>query len=115
MEKKNDFEAMKEGWTQVKEQRQRYLEEKELEKERKKLQTDNREHGVRERSVGDDIQRTAEKSQTNSAYMSDERATIIFGKKYVKGDKNSRIRLVLLLLLLAAVVAFFIIIYNLPN
>jgi len=114
--RKGTIDEVKEAWEQIKEERERYYKKRELKKQginpRDNSEYENKERGVREVSSDTgDVERTVTShSPTNetAAYRSRE-GTYIFGKKYVKGDKSSRIRLVILLVILAAVVAFFII------
>lgn len=108
--------GIKEGIKQLKKERERYLEERELEKEGNKIRKESgfeqRERGIRETSGENG---TVERTVTGNDSITREGTTsftkgetIIFGKKYIKGEKSSRIRLILFLILLAVIIAFFV-------
>jgi len=112
--RKSTLDQYKEVLEEIKENREENKKLRELKKQGINPSKDGeiKERGVREKSTDNgDVERTATSHSplTRTAAYQSQEGTIIFGRKYVKGEKSSRIRLLLFILLMAAVIAFFII------
>jgi len=113
-ERKTTLDQYKEFLEEVKENREQNKKLRELKKQGITPPKDDelRERGVREiNTENGEVERTATSHSpfTTSAAYRERQGTYILGKKYVKGEKSSRIRLIVFILIMVAVVAFFVI------